>query len=418
MVAFLGVTACLNTARSQDVHAFENDIPFGLRMAFFRGDADSTRCILTFAVENRSLLFYRRTDHFEARYEAFISMRETENRHIIRGLWRKRIEVPSYDETSLQAHYDPLQQTVSVPPGKYEGFAEIKDLHAHTYGNGRVSMNVPDLSTNLPKLSTPFFCETGQNSPGSLQSVEALDAPLNGASLQYASGEPIFLLVEVYADEANPSRNWKLTAEVVKALMVFPRVEVPLVDGKTIQRKLIQLPSQTLGLGTYEVDVHLRDENNQSLARATSFSFRIIKSSSWVQSNFMEEIRYLKYLASDSEMRQLMSTPEDQRQVVLEEFWKKLDPVPATAVNELKVQYFERIDYANTHFGTEQREGWETNMGEVYILLGPPSEIYGSRLNQIWVYEIENLVLYFFNHNLRNREEFDRYVRDRRWWRN
>ena len=55
-------------------------------------------------------------------------------------------------------------------------------------------------------------------------------------------------------------------------------------------------------------------------------------------------------------------------------------------------------------------------MGEVYILLGPPSEIYGSRLNQIWVYERENLVLYFFGHNLRNRDEFDEYIRNRRWW--
>jgi len=50
-------------------------------------------------------------------------------------------------------------------------------------------------------------------------------------------------------------------------------------------------------------------------------------------------------------------------------------------------------------------------------MLGPPTEIYGSRLNQIWVYERENLVLYFFNHSLRDRSDFDEYIRLRRWWR-
>ena len=77
----------------------------------------------------------------------------------------------------------------------------------------------------------------------------------------------------------------------------------------------------------------------------------------------------------------------------------------------------------NGHLDTvPPAEGWETDMGELYIMLGPPSEIYGSRLNQIWVYEQiwgnewENLVLYFFNHNLRSRHEFDEYVRNHRVW--
>jgi len=407
----------LGRAAAQEINPFENDVPFSLRMAFFRGPADSTRCLITVAVENQNLLFFRQKDRFEASYEAFLSMRDTESGHMLRGLWDKDLQVPSYDETTLEANFDPLQTEMNVLPGKYEGFAEVKDLNAHTYGNGRVSVNVPNLSEKLPKLSTPFFYEPGMRADSVVDTHLEISA-LKGASLQYASGQPIFLLVEVYADSTRPPEGWKLTAEVVKALMVFPRVEVPLTDGVLTQRKLIRLPSQTLGLGSYEVDVYLRDSKNQSLARATSFTFRIVKSASWVSENYSQEIRYLKYLASETELKELMAVPDAQRQAALDAFWQKMDPVPATAVNELKVQYFERIDYANRHFSTDQREGWETNMGEVYILLGPPTEIFGSRLNQIWVYEVENLVLYFFNQNLRNREEFDHYVRERRWWRN
>ena len=229
--ALLALAAVVVPVRGQKLNTFESAVPFGLRMAFFRGPADSTRCIITFAVENQSLLFFRETDHFSAAYEAFLSMRDSDSRSLVRGLWHKDLAVPSYDETTLQQRYDPLQEEINVSPGKYEGFAEIKDLNSHTYGNGRVSVNVPDLSNNLPKLSTPFFYDTKALGKDSLQLTPGDDSRLKGASLQYASGEPIFLLVEVYADSARPPVKWKLTAEVVKALMVFPRVEVPLQDG-------------------------------------------------------------------------------------------------------------------------------------------------------------------------------------------
>lgn len=401
---------------SQDLDSFETEVPFGFRMTFFKGPADSTRCLLTINVDNKNLLFYRGPNYFEAHYEAFLSMRDTKTHHILKGVWEKKVRVPNYDETSLDAAYDPLEWEANAPPGKFDGFIEIKDVQANTYGNGRVSVAVPDFSRNLPKLSTPMFYDPGKIVEGDTPPVPPQEDYLHQAALKYPAGKPIFFLIEAYADSAAPPKDWKLTAEVVKELMLFPRIDVKLEDGVCRQRKLIEVPTKTMGLGTYEVEVSLRDVNNNSMARASSFKFRIIKSADWIDTNVQDEIRYLKYLVSDREMKRLLSIPEKEQADALKVFWQKIDPVPATAINELRVQYFERIDYANKHFTTEQKEGWETNMGEVYILLGPPSEIYGSRLNQIWVYERENLVLYFFSHNLRNRDEFDEYIRTRRWW--
>jgi len=289
-------------------------------------------------------------------------------------------------------------------------------VQANTYGNGRVSVVVPDFSKNLPKLSTPLFYDPGELPKNASPKILGLEEPLCEASLKYPAGKPIFLLLEVYSDSTNPPDGWKVTAEVVKELMLFPRVEKSLEDGVLYERKMLEIPTKTMGLGTYEIEVSLRDKRNSILTRANTFKFRIIKSPEWIAENSENEIRYLKYLVSDNELKRLLNFSKEEQVKALKEFWKKMDPVPATAINELRVQYFERIDYANKNFTTEQREGWETNMGEVYIMLGPPSEIYGSRLNQIWVYERENIVLTFFGHNLRNRDVFDEYIRDRRWW--
>ncbi len=402
---------------AQDLNPFENDVPFGFRMSFFRGDGDSTVCLITITVENENLLFFRGRNYYEAHYESFLNMRETVTRSILKGLWDKKVRVPNYDETSLAELFDPMTITTKAWPGKYEGFVEVKDMQANTYGNGRVSVQVPDYSSDLPKLSTPMFYSVPQDLKPGQKPVppSGTRIPTEG-SLKVPSGKPIWLLVDVYADSSALPENWKLTAEVVKALMLFPRIDVELEDGLERQRALIEVPTGTMGLGTYELDVQLRDANNNSMARATSFKFRIVRSADWVTKNYKNEIRYLRYLVREKEMERLQEIAEEEQATALEEFWTKIDPVPATAVNELRVQYFERIDYANKNFTTEEHEGWETNMGEVYILLGPPTEIYGSRLNQIWVYEYEGLVLHFFGHNLRNRNEFDEYIRDRRWW--
>lgn len=411
-----GLILLIPRSAAQELSSFESDIPFGLRMSFFKGETDSTRCLITLTVDNRHLMFYRGSNYYEANYEVFMSMRETKTRSLLKGDWEKKVRVPTYDETSLTANFDPLRRETIVVPGKYEGFVEIKDIQAKTYGNGRVSVTIPDFSKNLPKISSPFFYDPGELPEDISPKIPGPEESLREASLKYPAGKPIFLLLDVYSDSTNPPDGWEVTAEVVKALMLFPRVEESLEDGVLYQRKILEVPTKTMGLGTYEIEVSLRDKRNSILARANTFKFRIIKSADWIDENSENEIRYLKYLVSDNELKRLLNLSKKEQVKALKEFWQKMDPVPTTAINELRVQYFERIDYATRSFTTEQREGWETNMGEVYIMLGPPSEIYGSRLNQIWVYERENLVLTFFSHNLRNRDDFDEYIRARRWW--
>ncbi|MDH7513911.1 MAG: GWxTD domain-containing protein [Clostridiales bacterium] len=65
-----------------------------------------------------------------------------------------------------------------------------------------------------------------------------------------------------------------------------------------------------------------------------------------------------------------------EREIFIEAFWKVRDPDPNTPENEFKVEHYRRINYANQWLGREgPGQGWRSDMGRIYILLGEPQHI-------------------------------------------
>jgi hypothetical protein len=66
--------------------------------------------------------------------------------------------------------------------------------------------------------------------------------------------------------------------------------------------------------------------------------------------------------------------------------------------------YYARVDYANKHF-TRYREGWRTDMGLVFILLGPPSTVerfpfqIDEKPEEVWQYYDLNYQFVFRDEN-------------------
>jgi len=80
---------------------------------------------------------------------------------------------------------------------------------------------------------------------------------------------------------------------------------------------------------------------------------------------------------------------KESREEFIEEFWRIRDPDPTTEENEGKIEFERRIDYANKWFGTwnpdrgkemyrdrDEYLGWDTDRGRMYIILGPPDNIF------------------------------------------
>jgi len=102
-------------------------------------------------------------------------------------------------------------------------------------------------------------------------------------------------------------------------------------------------------------------------------------------------VRYIITKSEDDEYRQF-KTDEDRRRFI-EAFWRRRDPTPDTPGNEFRSQFWKRVREANSLYSRDSpRPGWLTDMGKIYILLGPPDEVQrdempeGRRGTIIWVY--------------------------------
>lgn len=70
----------------------------------------------------------------------------------------------------------------------------------------------------------------------------------------------------------------------------------------------------------------------------------------------------------------LQLTHSRDRDAFIETFWKQRDPTPGTPKNEYREEHMRRYLHANKFFKRGSvREGWMTDMGRYYILLGEPT---------------------------------------------
>lgn len=115
---------------------------------------------------------------------------------------------------------------------------------------------------------------------------------------------------------------------------------------------------------------------------------------------FETRIRQDPFYKSFFEKVQVIMTPEEikiyrslpdteTRAEFIKEFWEIRDPDAGTEENEAKIEFAERVRFANLWFGAynphrgwdsgediEDRAGWSEDRGRIYIILGPPDVIW------------------------------------------
>lgn len=96
-----------------------------------------------------------------------------------------------------------------------------------------------------------------------------------------------------------------------------------------------------------------------------------------------QAIAPLRYLTTQKEFDQLKSY--SNYKMAVDSFWLERSSQQLQRAKNMIKRYYSRIQDANRFFSS-YHEGWKTDMGIIYIIYGPPSEVYRNNDEEEWVY--------------------------------
>jgi GWxTD domain-containing protein len=134
--------------------------------------------------------------------------------------------------------------------------------------------------------------------------------------------------------------------------------------------------------GHYSLRLDILGSNGEPVA-STQSSFDVLWSpESWIP----DAADYYEVAASTlldgDEANRFRTLSRGEKEVLLEDLWRKLDPTPETAENQVRDLFRGRVSYANAHFTVFAR-GMFTDRGRIWIRYGEPDEIKVERLPTI-----------------------------------
>jgi GWxTD domain-containing protein len=163
-----------------------------------------------------------------------------------------------------------------------------------------------------------------------------------------------------------------------------------LISGSEEHTIYIKQPANLFPENHYKFIIHLKDINSKEIQkRELDFEIQEPFFSSY---RYLERVKQLIYIATSREIEQLLNARVEKREELWNEFWQKRDPTSGDEVNEFKDEYFDRVNYAEEHFSTGLTEGWKSDRGKIYIIIGPPDYIerypfeMERKAYQIWYY--------------------------------
>ncbi|TDQ18459.1 GWxTD domain-containing protein [Algoriphagus boseongensis] len=95
-----------------------------------------------------------------------------------------------------------------------------------------------------------------------------------------------------------------------------------------------------------------------------------------------EMVQMVTYISTRKEHETLLLAEDKKR--ALDQYWINLTRSPELA-QQLIRNYFKMVEFANILF-TDFKEGWKTDRGMVYIVMGPPQEVNFFEDREVWSY--------------------------------
>ncbi len=366
--------------------------------------SEESRVTLYIKIPREHLTYVKTaSDSFEAKIETTVIVLDKSNFQV-EGWDKKYVyKLARFGETRERHKYYELVETVDLEPGRYKIKIAVQDMESERTDTAEIKLEAYDFQKSNLTVSDVLVGDSLWVDENETSHIEPL------AGRPRTKEGPLFGLFHIYAAETLDKFEVEINVHNVLNKRVFQ-------DRKDFDRigpatpVVFSVGDEFLPMGDYTITVKVRAGGEQAKIERT---FRMMWDGFPITAQDMKTaLKQLRYIASSKEIKKIKKAhPDSQRQAFVD-FWKKHDPEPNTEENEKMQEYYRRIQYANANF-RGMMEGWRTDMGMIYIILGPPSTVerdhynltgYRSRLSsktvkalQVWHYHGMNRAFVFID---------------------
>lgn len=345
--------------------------------------------VVSYAVSYDELLFLKTNDGYRARYEVTAILYD-DGTQVTGDSWRREVRVDGYEKTNSRKLTIREELELKAAPGSYRLKVELASLDTRSSGLVETTVEVPEISRDGLTLGPIVFESRESATP---DSAAVLDP-----AREYGEDKPVvYIRVPVYAA---PGARYEFDVSVETSEGLVQKSETDTVLQSTfLTEHRRSFGVLDLEVGNYFARVRVRDldRGGKTVRRAR---FRVVTSpKSWGE-DFDKMIAQISLVATRDDVERLTDAPPELRDEAWADFWRRNDPDPATEWNEFKDEFLRRLGEANLRFRSTV-DGWQTDMGRVYIQHGEPDDIdsqpVGKMLNawETWYYYGEHTKFIF-----------------------
>lgn len=389
LLIFLLILSGLSSLSAQDAKNAAPNSPNTLPLFYYDvlsfKDGEKVRADIFVQVPYTTLKFFKNENSFTASYDASIAFYDEKNEKLIsEKSWTEAVSSKDFNATTSRHNFHYSLRSLELAPGSYTIRASVMDKDSKETHTKEDKFTVRDLNTQAAISDILFVREEVKDAKG-----RRIIPNVTRNVASETAGFQIFY--ELYSDmPKTASVKYTIKGSTDDKEYFVKDKNIDLLDAKT--QVFDSISVKNLSIGEYRLFVKVAELNGAVLSE-TSKGFV----SQWVGvPNTMEDleksVQQMTYIAEPDEL-DFIEDAENQEEMSKRylQFWKSKDPNPATEENIVFDEYYRRVAYANINF-KHYREGWKTDMGMIYITLGPPSYIerhpfdQDSKPYEVWDY--------------------------------
>jgi GWxTD domain-containing protein len=334
---------------------------------------DSVKVEIHIRIVYDDLQFVKTGETYKAGYGLDVILRDMNDHLASYNHIDRELKVSAYAQTNSRQIGDQTKAVFSVAPDRYDMKIVLIDRESR-------KSRILEHEVYFPDKEWQQSCRLGDLALVDSNGVAHLSSGIT-------PGEPIRIAHRLYCDEKDSLSLLYQLLDANDKIVLGGKIALQ-GEGPYFAETLI-LPTDSLTNQSYTFALYAR-LGKTSLTRTYPIQLLGRDMPDFIRDLDLA-IEQLKYIATDSEHDRLVEAPPSKREELFQVFWKSKDPSPSTPENEKMEEYYRRIDYANRQF-SGYGGGWKTDMGKVYVIFGPPSDIkrepfsHHSKPYEIWYY--------------------------------